>query len=65
MLIGHSYVIPDDDPDQYRFKRQSTWNVDYGAPIKRYRRKPLNRPMLWATFVLLACTFGMLLVGRS
>ena len=62
MMRGHGYVIQDDDPDQWRFKRVSTWNPEYGSgTVIKFARPRINRPLLWIAVVLLVATFAMLL----
>lgn len=66
MLRGHAYTIPEDDPDQYRFKRQSTWDASYGGGVLiRAPKKRINKPMLWAAVILLTLTAAMLMTGGA
>ena len=55
MLPGHT-IRPADDYDSYRFLRQSRRGADYGCALTIYKRRKLNRPLLWASLTLVIAT---------
>lgn len=65
MLAGHPVKHHTDDVDNYRFKRQSGFGLDYSCAIKKHRKAGLHPLMTFAAFLIFSATIIILIGAKN